>query len=258
MDPDSLQRILEGFAREPGRSAYAVVRTPEWSWAGGVYAGALMPAASVLKLAVGMALEPLLARLGPARACQLVRSEDTSILHALLSDHEMSARELHALMLSASDAPATRWAVREAGMDAIRAAAHAAGLRRTRIEADEHFGVLGQTTAREAVDLMIAAADPARFPACSRALRRSIINSRIPLGVDAEDIEIAHKTGTLRGVAHDVAHLTCDRGDAWLAFLSADQHDTLVTGYDMGTTTRTLLEYAGLQVTSTSSVSARP
>lgn len=258
MDPDSLQRILEGFAREPGRSAYALVRTPEWSWAGGVYADALMPAASVLKLVVGMALEPLLAHLGPDRAGELVRSEDTSILHALSPEHELSARELHALMLSASDAPATRWAVREAGMDAIRAAAHAAGLRRTRIEADEHFGVLGHTTAREAVDLMIAAADPARFPACSRALRRSIINSRIPLGVVADDIEIAHKTGTLRGVAHDVAHLTCDRGDAWLAFLSGDQHDTLVTGYDMGTATRTLLEYAGLHVTSTRSVSARP
>ena len=80
------------------------------------------------------------------------------------------------------------------------------------------------------------------------------------LGMDIVDYfdEIAHKTGTLRGVAHDVAHLTCDRGDAWLAFLSYDQHDTLVTGYEMGVATRSLLEYAGLQVTSTRSVSARP
>ena len=258
MDPNPLQRILESFAREPGRSAYAVLRTPEWSWAGGVHADALAPAASVLKLVVGMVLEPRLAHLGPARAGELVRSEDTSILHALIPEHEISARELHALMLSASDAPATRWAVREAGMSAIREGARAAGLHQTRIEADEHFGVLGQTTAREAVDLMIAAADPARFPACSRALRRSITNSRIPLGVDADDMEIAHKTGTLRGVAHDVAHLTCDRGDAWLAFLSDDQHDTLVTGYEMGIATRALLEYAGLHVTSTCSVSSRP
>ena len=258
MDPNPLQRILEGFAREPGRSAYALVRTPEWSWTGGVHADALAPAASVLKLVVGMVLEPRLTHLGPARAGELVRSEDTSILHALLPEHVISARELHALMLSASDAPATRWAVREAGIGAIKEGARAAGLHRTRIEADTHFGVLGQTTAREAVDLMIAAADPARFPACSRALRHSITNSRIPLGVDADDIEIAHKTGTLRGVAHDVAHLTCDRGDAWLAFLSHDQHDTLVTGYEMGVATRSLLEYAGLQVTSTRSVSARP
>jgi hypothetical protein len=104
------------------------------------------------------------------------------------------------------------------------------------------------------VALIRSAADPDRFPACARALQHSIINSRIPLGVTAEDIDIAHKTGTLTGVAHDVAHLACRGGDVWLAFLSESQHDTLVTGYEMGLCTRELLECVGLQVMRSRSV----
>lgn len=255
-DPAALQAILEAFARDDGRSVYAVIRTPGWSWSGGVNSDERRPAASLLKLSVGMAVEPLLAGLAPERVGDLVRPSDVSVLHSLDADRALSARELHALMLSASDAPAARWATAAAGIDAVRDAAVSAGAHRTEIMQDDDFGVRGSTTAREAVDLIRAAADPDRFPACARALQHSIINSRIPLGVTGDDIEIAHKTGTLMGVAHDVAHLACSSGDVWVAFLSESQHDTVVTGYETGLCTRELLECAGLQVVRTRSLAS--
>lgn len=254
VDPDALQEILADFAHADGRAAYAVIRTPHWSWSGGEHADDLLPAASLLKLAIGMALEPRLDDLNPQRPRDLLLPGDVSILHALDPDHVLSARELHALMLSASDAPSARWATGQVGLAAIQEAVLSCGATRTEAVSDDNFGVLGHTTAREAVDLMRAASDVERFPASARALQHSITNSRIPLGVTADDITQAHKTGTLTGVAHDVAYLTCSGGDVWLAFLSAQQHDTLVTGYDMGLATQALLECVGLQATSTRSV----
>jgi beta-lactamase class A len=255
-DPAALQAVLEAFVRDDGRSAYVVIRTPGWSWSGGVNQEAIRPAASLLKLAVAMAVEPLLDDLASERVGDLVRPRDVSVLHSLDAERALSARELHALMLSASDAPAARWATAAVGIPAARDAAVASGATRTEILPDDDFGVRGSTTAREAVDLIRAATDPDRFPACARALQHSIINSRIPLGVTADDIDIAHKTGTLTGVAHDVAHLACGGGDVWLAFLSEAQHDTLVAGYETGLCTRELLQCAGLQVVRTRSVAS--
>ena len=85
------------------------------------------------------------------------------------------------------------------------------------------------------------------------ALKASTLNSRIPLGVRRSDIDVAHKTGTLRSVAHDVALLDVPGGQVWLAFLSDAQHDTLVTGYEMGLCTQQVLGAFDLQVTSSRS-----
>lgn len=260
MRPDAhvLRAILQDFTRSEGRSAYAEIVTPEWSWRGGAREDRLRPAASLPKVAIGMALEPRLASLKAQRVGDLVHVDDVSILHALHPDHVLLPLELHALMLSASDAPATRWAVDQVGLEAVHVVIRSTGASLTQVSEDSEFGVRGVTTARDAVALVRAADDAARFPACARALRHSIANSRIPLGVTAADIAIAHKTGTLDGVAHDVAHLGCDRGDLWIAYLSEDEDDTLVTGYDMGVCTRALLDYAGLQVLESRSFDARP
>lgn len=246
-DPATLQGIVNDFAREPGRSAYVVLRIGDWSWSGGINADEPQPAASLLKLAIGMAIEDRLDSLESARVSDVLRPTDVSVLHSFSADRELTAHEVHALMLSASDAPSARWATSRAGIPAITAAALESGADRIEIVPDDDFGVLGTITARNALDLVMAATDEARFPACSHALSHSVVNSRIPLGVSAPDIVVAHKSGTLAGVANDVAHLTCREGDAWLAFLSKDQHDTLVTGYEMGLCTRALLECAGLQ-----------
>ena len=56
----------------------------------------------------------------------------------------------------------------------------------------------------------------------------------------------------MTGVAHDAAVLDCDRGQVIVAFLSDAQHDTLVTGYEMGLCTRGVLQTWGLSVRRTS------
>ena len=90
--------------------------------------------------------------------------------------------------------------------------------------------------------------DAARNPLTAAALHNTIRSSRIPLGADGLDVRLAHKTGSLAGVAHDVAVLDSPGGRLSLAFLTEDQHDTLVSGYEMGICTRGLLQAWGLAV----------
>lgn len=240
---------LAAFCREPGRSAYAEIDGPLGHWSGGVDAGAPRPAASLLKVPLAMAVEPLVDDLTPQRVRDLLdRPGDASVLHVLSPDRMLSPSEMLGLMLAASDAPCARWAARSVGLDAVRAVLTSVGAESTTCVADPEFGLLGQTTAFEAIRLLQAACNARRYPVSASALENSIVNSRIPLGATEEDVTVAHKTGTLGGVANDVARLTCDAGEVWLAFLSDDQHDTLVTGYEMGVCARALLEAAGLRL----------
>ena len=102
-------------------------------------------------------------------------------------------------------------------------------------------GSCGETSAA-------ASTDAARNPLTAAALHNTIRSSRIPLGADGLDVRLAHKTGSLAGVAHDVANIDCVHGTLSLAFLTEDQHDTLVSGYEMGICTRGLLQAWGLAV----------
>lgn len=253
---DDARGILARFAAEPGRSCYAVLQrsASPGEWSGGVDEDSERPMASLAKLPLAMALEPMLPSLAPQRVDELLTHVDgDSVLWSLEPDRRLAPAEMLRLMLSTSDNPCARWAVTTVGIGAVKQACRASGARATRIDDD---GMGGVTTARDAVTLLRAAADGRRYPVSASALSHSTRNARIPLGVTDSDFAMAHKTGTLAGVANDVAHLTCDRGAAWIAFLSEEQHDLLVTGYAMGLVTRALLEHAGLRVRSTVSVMA--
>ena len=253
---DQALAILQGFGREPGRSAYAVVRSAAGEWSGGVESDTPRPAASLLKLPLAMAIEPRLAGLSGQRVADLLAPDDDgSVLQALESDRVLSPVELLRIMLSTSDNPCARWAWLSVGSGAVEVSLHEAAAHSTTLDPDagEGMGFAGVTTARDAVALLRAALDPGRFPVTSGALGHSIRNSRIPLGATDLDVRIAHKTGTLAGVGHDVAHLRCRGGDMWIAFLAEEQHDILVTGYEMGICTRALLDHFGLAVVRTAS-----
>ena len=245
--------LLEAFARESGRSVHVQVGSTNVEWVGGVDDDVTRPAASLLKLPLAMALEPLLPDLAPVAVGELLAFQDiSSVLYALDPERSLTPAEALRLMLSASDNPCAQWGLDIVGPDAVRATTYGIGATRTTIEDD----LTGATTARDAVVLLRTALNPERFPVSARALRHSTRNSRIPLGATDQDVRIAHKTGTLTGIASDVAHLECVTGDMWLAFLTEDQHDTLVTGYEMGICARHLLEHFGLQVTRTISAQA--
>lgn len=266
-DPrDVSARLLLGWAREPGRSVLARVEldgedAPAWEH--GVAPDAARPAASILKLPLATAIERAFAegRLDPAARVGVGSVVATAgvagPLHLLDPDATLAVGEVLGLCLSLSDRACATWLLDAVGIDAVRAAAVSAGCDATTIEAapDEPAGPLvGTTTARDALRLLLAAVDEKRSPLAARALRNSVRDSRIPLGATDLDVSIAHKTGSLGGVAHDVALLDCRGGRLAVAFLTEAQHDTLVTGYEMGICTRCILEAWGLAVRRTRSV----
>lgn len=240
---------LATYAREPGRSASLTIETAHDTWIGGVAEDTLRPAVSVMKLALAIAVDDTMQTgdLPDVSVRELLTdAEGPSILHALNPDRCLAADEVLRLCLSASDNPSATWLLNLVGLEEVRRALRAAGctMGQPAVGAD---GLLsGELTSRESLLLLRAALTR---PRAAAGLRQSILNSRIPLGVDAGDI--AHKTGTLVGVAHDVARITCDGGTVWIAFLTDHQHDTLVTGYDMGLCTRSVLDAWGLNVRST-------
>lgn len=260
-DPASLAaQALTDYASEPGRSALIRITADGITWEGGASPDVVRPAASLLKLAVALAAEDAIAdgSLDVSRRVAIadlsVAPDDRSVLDLLDSARGLSVGEVLALMLGASDNPCARWLVGVLGLARITSCVTNLKCSATTVEADESAGVGGTTTCRDALTLLASASDPVRYPLSAGALRHSIRNSRIPLGATDDDIRIAHKTGTLLGLAHDVAVLECAEGQAEIAFLTEEQHDTLITGYAMGLCTRTVLESWGLSVRSTTSV----
>lgn len=249
-DPIALSRAaLESFAREDGRSAWLCVRSPWGEWSGGVGEDVIRPAVSLLKLALAMAAEQALGdepdRLTVPVADLIGDADDASVLAVLRPDLRLSAGDLLGLALCASDGPSARWHLEQVGIDEVNKALITAGCVNTTAY-DESGSLMGTTTARDAVTLLRAAADPRRFPITTWALEHSIRNSRIPLGATDLDVQIAHKTGSLPGVAHDVATIIAKTGAIDAAFLTEEQHDLLITGYEMGICTRGVMDAWGL------------
>ena len=260
MDPAAAaERALADYAAEPGRSALVRIDVDGRVWEGGVAADVARPAASLLKLAVAIAAEEAIAdgSLDATRRIPIAElgatPRDRSALGLLDPARDLGVVEVLGLMLGASDNPCARWLVDRLGLARIADVVAALACTATAIEPDAEAGVGGVTTCRDALALLAAASDAALRPASARALRGLIRNARIPLGATGDDIRIAHKTGTLAGVAHDVSVLECTGGTARVAFLTERQHDTLVTGYAMGICTREVLTAWGLAVRSTTS-----
>lgn len=254
------ERALAAYAEEPGRSALVRITAGECTWESGVDPDAARPAASLLKLAVALAVQEAIAEgaLDASRSLAVsdlsVEPDDRSVLDLLDPARGISVVEVLSLMLGVSDNPCTRLLVGMVGLPRIRRVVTALQCADTTVETDDEAGVAGATTCRDALHLLTAASDAVRFPVSAHALQHSIRNSRIPLGATHDDIRIAHKTGTLAGLAHDVAVLDCGGGRAEIAFLTEQQHDTLVTGYAMGICTREVLTAWRLPVRSTTSV----
>ena len=254
-------RALENYAAS-GRSALIRIRTQDTHWEYGVDPDKPYRAASLLKLGIAIAVEDEIRRgsIDPDVDISVrelgSHPDDHSVLDLLDPKTILQLRNVIALMIGASDNTCTRWLLALIGVNTVQTAITSVGCAATTIEAQTDGGVpvAGVTTCRDALDLLSVATDPDRYPITSHALRHSIRNSRIPLGATAADINISHKTGSLPGLAHDVAVVECDSGQVDIAFLTDDQHDTLVAGYAMGICTREVLAAWGLSTIHTISV----
>jgi len=258
------RRAINDYAA-PGRSALIRIRTDGADWEYGVDPDRPYRAASLLKLGIAIAAEDEIRAGAIDQGAAITVSEigarqnDHSVLDLLSPDTIMQFSNVMSLMVGASDNACTRWLLSLLGMDKIETAIASVGCSSTTIQRETESGIpiSGVTTCRDALDLLHVASDHARCPITSHALRHSIRNSRIPLGATAADVSIAHKTGSLTGLAHDVAIVECGLiGQADIAFLTDDQHDTLVAGYAMGICTRDVLAAWGLTTTFTVSVDA--
>ncbi len=250
-------RLLRAFAREPGRSVLAHVETPDAAWEGGVAADEPRPAASLLKVPLALAAERAFAA-GDLDADATVAVElldaggwGPEPLRVLRPGLLLAAADVLGLCLSLSDRASATWLLDAVGIAAVRDVVADLGCGATTVNEDREGAggpLVGLTTARDALRLIVASQDAGRYPLTANALRHTVHNARIPLGANDLDLRVAHKTGSLFEVANDVAVIDCDAGTLLLAFLTEKQHDTLVSGYEMGICTRGLLQAWGLAV----------
>ncbi len=244
-------QAVAAFARDAGRSASVIVRTATGTWHGGAADDTPRPAASLLKLGIAMAVERVL-QVEPdslpsvVRVGEILASDPSpSALRAIDAGIRLGPSDVLGLMIALSDNPCATWLAGAAGPDAVGAALSDAGIHDIQpIDPGRGVGPLtGRCTALQALALVHHAADTSRHPLTAEAMANVVHAARIPIGVNDQDIRVAHKTGSLAGVANDVAVIDC-RGGArvTLAFLTEEQPDPLVTGYEMGLCTRRILD----------------
>lgn len=263
IDPQ-LQIIIEALHNFVTNEHCAValeIDLPEISFSTHLNGTKQFPAASILKLPIAMAIEEQSQRgeLDLHETHQLSevlnQSRAHSVLRGMVSSKTITTEELLRVMLIASDELATFQLRTILKTQDVNTLITESGCLETYLsEVIGPVSVLGKTSANDALRLMSLTTSEAQFPTCASALKTSILNSRIPLGAQEFDISLLHKTGSLPGVAHDVAELTTEEGFLRIAFLTENQTDTVLTGYKMGLCTREILEACGVSVKSTRSI----
>jgi beta-lactamase class A len=206
----------------------------------------LFPIASLIKLPIAVALyhEVLEQRLELSR---IVRNDPelftggSGILCQLSNKVTLTLQDLTTLMLQHSDNVAANLLIREIGKDRINAIIRQFGLRHTKLGVDRIIVTrlegdvmeLGTTTPGEMDELLrlLSRRCILRPSFCDDILttmyrdsNKQRICGRLPL---RPDLYIAHKTGTLDGIYHDVGLLTFSTGRYSVAFLSQGPSDDL-------------------------------
>jgi beta-lactamase class A len=209
-----------------------------------VRAEVVRPGASLLKLAVVLALEEAHAD-GALDAERTVAVQDLpltrfpTILRVLQPDHRLTLRELGGVALATSDNPAADHLLRVVGPDRVARLLTACGCRDTRLEvgfADAELGAAGRrnvTTADDQARLLRRVHGEPAWRGVVTALASSMRNTRLPLLLP-DDLVVAHKTGTLLGVTNDAGILYGEAVDLVIAVLTDGQADPPRTNLAIG------------------------
>lgn len=263
MDPQlqSVIKALHNFVTNEHCAVALEIDLPEISFSTHLNGTKQFQAASILKLPIAMAIEEQSQRgeLDLRETHQLSevlnQSRARSVLRGLVSSQTITTEELLRVMLIASDELATFQLRTILNTQDVNTLITESGCLETYLsEVIGSVSVTGTTCANDALRLLSLATSENHFPACASALNTTILNSRIPLGAQEFDVSLLHKTGSLPGIAHDVAELTTEEGFLRIAFLTEHQTDTVLTGYRMGLCTREILSACGVTVKSSRSV----
>lgn len=199
----------------------------------------VFPAASLMKVPLAVAaLDHLDAALIVKRS-ELGRTAYPSLLEVFGQDHEFTLAELCGLMLATSDNPIADYLLDRVGRDAVTATAVRTGAHHTYMRVgftDDELGPAARestTTARDVSCILQYVATEARLRPLVRALRNSMRNFRLPLRLP-DELPVAHKTGSLNGLAHDAGILFGRDNDLIAVFLTDNQRDTAAAGLHIG------------------------
>lgn len=211
---------LAGRAARYGGRLGVVVHDLESGERIAVDADAPFTSASVIKLPVLMTV--LAGATGPALGDRLPiadadRVDGTGIIADLVDLRELSVRDLCTAMIALSDNTATNVLINAVGMAAVRDWSAAAGLRATslvRLMRDTEAQARGLENTMSPDDAAVLLAGLARGELAGPdatafaldALHRQRYNDRLPRLLPA-GVRVAHKTGELPGVRHDVGLL---------------------------------------------------
>jgi beta-lactamase class A len=260
-----VDRAVLAFAGDdPGRSV--AVRSLRGSPVSAqIRAGVVRPAASLGKLALVAAVHSAAERGDVSLETRVERrllgsTAYVSVLEALDAGHELSVRELCALCLITSDNPVANHLLELVGAEAVARNAHGLGCTDTHMcggytDADLASPCANLTTASDALVLVTELV--ANRPELARALINNLKNTRIPLRLPST-VRVAHKTGTLQGVANDAGVIFGQRTDLAVAFLCEGQTDIAHTSIEIGDCVAAIWTALGERVQEPVAVSAPP
>ena len=240
-----LETLSRTLAETPGQ--VSIIAQSKRDPALSISIGAIEPiaSASVIKAAIACTAADLASR-GESDLSQSVPKhalDDTfycSILEAFNADDNLTLKTLIGLMLIVSDNPATTAVLDAVGMDKVNAWCAANGMFATNISVGFDDASLGAplranlTTAADCLTLLKTIDSGAEYGFVKRMLQNNLRNERIPKFLP-DDAFIAHKTGTLTGLVHDIAIVDSPIANYYLIVLADGLADTASFARDLAT-----------------------
>ncbi len=230
-----LKHACQTFADQPGQIAVIVQSKPDPALSVSINADLRLPAASVVKPAIACAAADA-AHLDLRQPIAISDLEETfycSIIQAFDPGDKITLKAVIGLMLIVSDNPATTATLDAVGMDTVNQWLETNRLSDTSISVGFDDASLGAplranlTTAQDCLRLLQLIDKTPDYAFIKHMLANNLRNERIPKLLP-DDAIIAHKTGTLNGLCHDIALIEGPAAAFYLVVLA----DGLPDGHD--------------------------
>lgn len=232
---ETLSQMAHAFAAQSGDISVIIQSKVNPNLLVEINADQRLPSASVIKAAIACAAADLpnldltdtvaVSALDPTFYC--------SILQAFEPEDRLTLKSLIGLMLIVSDNPATTAVLNVVGLAQVNDWLARNGLANTDIEIGFDDASLGTplranlTTARDCLRLLRLIDTAPQYAFIKHMLANNLRNERIPKLLP-DDAVIAHKTGTLNGLVHDIAVIESPLAAYYLIVLA----DGLPDGHD--------------------------
>ena len=233
-----LRAAARAFVEQPGEISVMIQRKGDADPCVAIDADRAMPSASLVKAAIACAAVAA-NDIDLHRPVAIAELDDTfycSIIQAFDRSDHITLKALIGLMLIVSDNPATSAVLEAVGMDRVNHWLKQAGLTSTHLAVGFDDAALGTplranlTTAQDCLRLLQIIDTAPQYAVVKHMLANNLRNERIPKQLP-DDVVIAHKTGTLNGLCHDIAIIESPRAAYRLVILA----DNLPDHHDFGT-----------------------